>query len=161
MSPNAWARWATGRDDIIAEAPLDQEFQWVTRRTDALIPCNSESTGPFLMPTELLLRYNSNVGRRMRAYAALAEEKYDLPTYPLLLVMLPPGENTEISDRYEKEFLDKKAVQEYRVVKLWEMDRDISSESAKIESARPHHRERRERQSKRFLLRRRRDAEKS
>ena len=125
LSPSAWARWVSGRDDIIAENPLDHEFQWVTRRSDALIPCTSASTGPFLMPTELLLRYNSNVSRRMRAYAALAEEKYNLPTYPVLLVMLPPGDDTEIPDRFEQLFPDKLAVQEYRVVKLCEMDVDV------------------------------------
>ena len=59
----------------MAGQPLDQEFQWVTRRTDALAPAHSPALGDFLIPTEVLLRYNPSVGPRMRAYAALAEEK--------------------------------------------------------------------------------------
>ena len=36
----------------------------------------------------LQLRYNSQMPKRMRAYAGLAEEKSKLPTYPVLVNIL-------------------------------------------------------------------------
>ncbi|MEW6495308.1 MAG: hypothetical protein AB1589_22750 [Cyanobacteriota bacterium] len=48
----------------------------------------------------------------MRAYAALAEERYKLPTYPVLINILPPSALVVISNRYESQFRDLVARQE-------------------------------------------------
>ena len=125
LEPTAWARWATGLNDIMAGAPLDHEFQWVTRRADALVPAHSESLGDFLIASELCLRYNAFVGVRLRAYHALAEEKFNQPTYPVLVVMLPPPEGVEILAQYETNFLGKRGLQEFKVIKLWEVQAEI------------------------------------
>ena len=61
----------------------------------------------------------------MRAYAALAEEKYNLPTYPVLVNILKEG-NVEIPTRYESEFAGLQARQDYRVINLWEVDVEIA-----------------------------------
>ena len=58
----------------------------------------------------------------MRAYAALAEEKYGLPTYPVLVNILSPGANVTICDRYQSSLLGLQARQDYRVINLWEVD---------------------------------------
>lgn len=41
--------------------------------------------------------------KRMRAYAALAEEKYNLPTYPVVVNILKEG-NIEIPTSYQSDF---------------------------------------------------------
>ncbi len=62
---------------------------------------------------------------RMRAYAALAEERYNLPVYPVLINILPPSETMEIVTGYESQVLGLQARQDYRVINLWEVDAQI------------------------------------
>lgn len=62
---------------------------------------------------------------RMRAYAALAQERYRLPTYPVLINILPPSSSLNIVSSYEQEFLGLRAIQDYRVINLWEVDAEI------------------------------------
>jgi predicted transposase YdaD len=65
--------------------------------------------------------------KRMRAYAALAEEKFDLPTYPVLINILKDKEgDAEIPTRYESEFAGLLVRQDYRVINLWEVDVEIA-----------------------------------
>lgn len=63
--------------------------------------------------------------RRMRAYAALAEERYNLPVYPVLINILPPSPTVVIATAYESEVLGLRALQQYRVINLWEIDAQI------------------------------------
>lgn len=64
--------------------------------------------------------------KRMRAYAALAEEKYNLPVYPVLINILPPTPETPIPNRYESNFLGLQATQEYQLINLWEVEAEIA-----------------------------------
>lgn len=41
---------------------------------------------------------------RMRAYAALAQERYRLPTYPVLINIFPPPSTITVVNSYEEEF---------------------------------------------------------
>ena len=63
--------------------------------------------------------------KRMRAYAALAEEKYKLPTYPVLVNILKESD-AEIPTRYESNFAGLQARQDYRVINLWSVDVEIA-----------------------------------
>ncbi len=63
----------------------------------------------------------------MRAYAALAEEKYQLPTYPVLINILKTSD-TQIPTRYESNVAGLQARQDYRVINLWEVDVNIAFE---------------------------------
>lgn len=65
--------------------------------------------------------------RRMRAYAALAEEKYNLPTYPVLINILKTG-NNEIPTSFTSNIAGLRAIQDYRVINLWEVDVKIAFE---------------------------------
>ncbi|MES1021424.1 transposase [Gloeocapsa sp. BRSZ] len=62
--------------------------------------------------------------RRMRAYAALAEEKYQLPTYPVLINILKSNDE-EIPSRFTSNLAGLQARQDYRVINLWEVDVNI------------------------------------
>ena len=73
----------------------------------------------------LQLRYKSQMPKRMRAYAALAEEKYQLPTYPVLVNILKESD-AEIPTHYESNFAGLQARQDYRVINLWEVDVEIA-----------------------------------
>jgi predicted transposase YdaD len=125
LAPDAWVQWVTQSSDVIAREILNSEFQWVSRQNDVLVKAFSPQHGEFLILNELQLRYTKNMPRRMRAYAALAEERYSLPTYPVLVNILPPASTVMISERFEADFLGLQARQDYRVINLWQVDASI------------------------------------
>ncbi len=65
--------------------------------------------------------YKPEMPRRMRAYAALAEEKYNFPTYPVLINILKASD-AEIPTSYASNIAGLRAIQDYRVINLWEVD---------------------------------------
>jgi predicted transposase YdaD len=91
---------------------------------------NSPLHGEFLVLNELQLRYNAKLPVRMRAYAALAEEKYGLPTYPVLVNILPPSTTVLIQNRFDSNFLGLVARQDYRVINLWKVDAAVVFEQS-------------------------------
>ncbi len=121
LAPDKWVKWVTQIPDITATEILDSEFQWISRESDVLIRAQSPQYGEFLVLNELQLRYKVEMPRRMRAYISLAEEKYNLPVYPVLINILKVSE-TEIPTRYQSEFAGIIARQDYRVINLWEVD---------------------------------------
>ncbi|MDF5715441.1 MAG: DUF4351 domain-containing protein [Rhizonema sp. NSF051] len=125
LAPDAWVKWVTQRPEVVAKEILDSEFQWISRETDVLVKAYSPIHGDFLILNELQLRYTAHMPRRMRAYAALAEEKYRLPTYPVLINILPPRSTLTVTSSYQQEFLGLRAIQDYRVINLWEVDTEI------------------------------------
>jgi predicted transposase YdaD len=90
----------------------------------------SPINGEFLILTELQLRYNSKMPLRMRAYAALAQERYGLPVYPVLVNILPPSDKTVVCDRFESNFLGLQARQDFHVINLWEVDAEMVFEQS-------------------------------
>ena len=127
LSPDKWVKWVTQIPDITATEILDSEFQWISRESDVLIRAQSEQLGEFLALNELQLRYKTEMPRRMRAYISLAEEKYNLPVYPVLINILKVSE-TEIPTSYQSEFAGFQARQDYRVINLWEVDVNLAFE---------------------------------
>ncbi len=104
---------------------LDSEFQWIGRENDVLIKVASPQQGPFLLLNEIQLRYSGKMPRRMRAYTALAEERYNLPVYPVLINILPHSRTQKIPESYQSEFMGLKAAQDYRVINLWEVEASL------------------------------------
>jgi predicted transposase YdaD len=125
LAPDAWVQWVTQRSDVVAREILGSEFQWISRETDVLVKAYSSTYGDFLILNELQLRYTTHMPLRMRAYAALAQERYRLPTYPVLINILPPPSTITVVNSYEEEFLGLRAIQDYRVINLWEVDAEI------------------------------------
>jgi predicted transposase YdaD len=58
----------------------------------------------------------------MAAYTCLAREKFHLPTYPVLVVMLRPGRGKRMLEKFEALFLGKRTLVEYTVLRMWQMD---------------------------------------
>ncbi len=125
LAPDAWVQWVTQRPEVVAKEILGSEFQWISRETDVLVKAYSPTHGDFLVLNELQLRYTTQMPLRMRAYTALAQERYRLPTYPVLVNILPPPSTLTIVSSYEQEFLGLRAIQDYRVINLWEIDAEI------------------------------------
>ncbi|MBN8562739.1 MAG: Rpn family recombination-promoting nuclease/putative transposase [Leptolyngbya sp. UWPOB_LEPTO1] len=130
LAPTAWVQWVTQQPDVIAQEILGSDFQWVSRENDVLVKAYSPTQGEFLILNELQLRYNDKLPVRMRAYAALAEEKYSLPTYPVLINILPPASTVTILDRYEANFMGLQSRQDYQVINLWEVEAAIVFEQS-------------------------------
>jgi predicted transposase YdaD len=126
LSPDAWAKWVTGQPGIITQEIINSEFQWISRESDVLIKATHPKHGPFLILNELQLRYSNVMPRRVRAYTGLAEEKYNLPVYPVLINFLPPAKTTKIAPRYKSNFLGLQARQDYRIINLWEIDASLA-----------------------------------
>lgn len=122
LSPNTWVQWVTQKTAVTAQGILNSEFQWISRESDVLIRAHSPEEGEFLILNELQLRYTQQMPRRMRAYAALAEERYELPVYPVLVNILAPASTTTVVSCYQSEFMGLKAQQDYHVINLWEID---------------------------------------
>jgi len=125
LAPENWARWLTQFREIEVREMLDSDLQWVSRENDILLKVANPEMGEFLLLNELQLRYSPKLPRRMRAYSALVEEKYELPVYPVLLNILPHVTNPQIPNFYESNFQGIYAYQDYRVVNLWEVDVQI------------------------------------
>ncbi|MGI8500385.1 MAG: Rpn family recombination-promoting nuclease/putative transposase [Hassallia sp.] len=125
LAPDAWVKWVTQSPDVLAREILASEFQWISRESDVVVKAYHPQIGDFLVLNELQLRYNTRLPRRMRAYAALAEERYNLPVYPVLINILPPSETMQIVSGYKSEVLSLHARQDYRVINLWEVDAQI------------------------------------
>jgi predicted transposase YdaD len=109
---------------------MGSDFQWIGRENDILIRTYSpQDQQTFLVLNELQLRYSEKMPRRMRAYAALAEEKYQLPTYPVLVNILPPNSSphasVEIANFYQSTCYGLTARQDYRVINLWEVEVEL------------------------------------
>jgi predicted transposase YdaD len=126
LAPTPWVRWVTGDPAAEAVEVVGAEFQWVSRANDALIRVKSPTHGAFLVANELQVRADRRMPRRMRAYAALAEERYGLPVYPVVVNILPTAAGQEVIDRYDVELLGLRAVQEFRVINLWEVDAELA-----------------------------------
>jgi predicted transposase YdaD len=124
LAPDNWVQWITQIPDITALEILSGEFQWISRENDVLIRVNSPEQGEFLVVNELQLRYSTKMPRRMRSYAALAEEKYGLSTYPVLINILPTNDET-IPTCFASNVAGLRAIQDYRVINLWEVDVNI------------------------------------
>ncbi|MBD2354894.1 Rpn family recombination-promoting nuclease/putative transposase [Tolypothrix sp. FACHB-123] len=125
LAPDAWVQWVTQQSDVVAKEILASEFQWISRESDVLVKAYSNTHGDFLILNELQLRYTRDMPLRMRAYAALAQERYNLPTYPVLINILPPPSTVTIVNSYESEFMGLRAIQDYNVINLWEVEADI------------------------------------
>jgi predicted transposase YdaD len=130
LAPDAWAKWVTQQDDVTVLEILGSDFQWISRENDVLMKVHSPIHGDFLILTELQLRYTTKMPLRMRAYAALAQEKYGLPVYPVLVNILPPSDTTVICDRFESNFLGLQARQDFHVINLWEVDAEMVFEQS-------------------------------
>lgn len=78
QTAEAWVRWILADQKVEVEASLSTEFQFVGRRSDSLFQVRGK-VGRFLALTEIQLRHDPEMPRRMRAYAALAEQKYRQP----------------------------------------------------------------------------------
>ncbi len=128
LAPDGWVKWVTKTPDMVAQNILDSEFQWISRDTDTLIKAYSPTTGEILALNEFQFRPDPRMPQRIRAYAGLAEEKYNIRVYPVLINIFPPEGNTPILDHYESEVLGLKARQDYRVINLWETDVELAFE---------------------------------
>ena len=119
--PVEWVRWLLQDATAQVEERLSGEFQFILRRSDELFRVRGQQ-GPFVLVLEVQLHIDSRMPRRMRAYAALAEEKYDLPVYPVVFYLLPPGAGVTLPGFYHSQFMGLTAHQDFRVVPVWEME---------------------------------------
>ena len=126
LSPDPWVKWVTNDPTVQALDIIDSEFQWISRESDVLMRATSPAHGDFLVLNELQSRYRPIVmPRRVRAYVALAEEKFGLPVYAVLINILPPSPGVTVATCYSSTFMGLYAHQDYRVINLWELEAEM------------------------------------
>ena len=101
LAPDTWVKWITQTSDIYIKEFLSSEFQWISRENDVLLKVSNDQQQDFLILNELQLRYKLEMPLRIRAYTALAEEKYQLPVYPVLINILPNSKIEKINNFYQ------------------------------------------------------------
>jgi predicted transposase YdaD len=136
LAPNNWVQWITQDQTLEVQGFLSSEFQWIGRDNDVLLKVHSPQDGTFLILNELQLRYKKEMPLRMKAYATLAEEKYNLPVYPVLINILPNSLTEIIPNYYQSDFKGIKSYQNYQVINLWEVEANLVFEQ-KIDSLLP------------------------
>ena len=119
--PEEWVRWLIADPTAQVEALLSGELQFILRHNDILLLVVGR-IGRFLLLAEAQLHVDPRMGKRMRSYVGLAEEKYDLPVYPVVFFLLPPKDGEELPSYYHSEFLGIVAHQDFRAVPVWELD---------------------------------------
>lgn len=120
LLPDDWLRFVTSRPGIRSLEQLEGSFQWVGRETDVLLRVTDPEAGEFLVAIELQLHPDRNMPLRVDVYAALGEQKYGLPVYPVVINILP-GAASGV-DHYTSTVLDLSARRDFRVINLWEQD---------------------------------------
>ena len=120
LLPDDWLRFVTSRPGIRSLEQLEGSFQWVGRETDVLLRAVDPEAGEFLVAIELQLHPDRNMPLRVDVYAALGEQKYGLPVYPVVVNILP-GAASGV-DHYASTVLDLSARRDFRVINLWEQD---------------------------------------
>lgn len=120
LLPDDWLRFVTSRPGIRSLEHLEGSFQWVGRETDVLLRVVDPEAGEFLVAIELQLYPDRNMPLRVDVYAALGEQKYGLPVYPVVINILP-GAASGV-DHYASTVLDLSARRDFRVINLWEQD---------------------------------------
>jgi predicted transposase YdaD len=126
LDPDGWAQWVTNLNDVTVIDSIDAQFQWVSRDSDVLIKAVSPQNGEFLILNEWQLHYDTDIHYRIRAYAGLAEEKYRMPVYPVLVNILRPSPKTVIGNSFRSNFMGLRARQDYKVINLWEVDVEVA-----------------------------------
>lgn len=130
LAPDAWVKWVTDCPEAVAIDIIGSDFQWVNRENDVLIKAYSPEVGEFLIANELQLRYNDKMPVRMRAYAALAEEKYGLPVFPVLVNILQPSSTINVQGAFVGEVMGLQVRQDYCVLNLWEVEAELVFEQS-------------------------------
>ncbi len=132
LSPDQWVKWVTNDPTVQALDIIDGEFQWISRESDVLMRATSPAYGDFLVLNELQSRYPVVMPRRLRAYVGLAEEKYEMPVYPVLINILPPSPGVTVATCYTSTFMGIHAHQDYRVINLWELEAEMVFQQALV-----------------------------
>lgn len=83
---------------------ITSDFQWVNKDNDVLLKVYTSEEGKFLLLKKLQLRYNNKLLLRMNPYVPLAQERYNLTVYPVLISILPVSIKT-IPPPLETEFM--------------------------------------------------------
>jgi predicted transposase YdaD len=123
--PETWIRFIFPGKNIQVGKLLTLEFQWIQRQADFLLKAYHPTAGEFILLCEVQLYYELHMPLRVQAYSALAEEKYKLPIYPVLINILPPSKGVTIPTYHERQFLGLYTRRDYQVINLWEIDAEM------------------------------------
>jgi predicted transposase YdaD len=119
--PVGWVHWLFEDPTLEVIQILSPEFQFVARHTDFLVKVRDHN-GEFCILIELQLQYDATIPLRTLIYSGLAQQKFSLPVAPIVVYLTPPPAGVDLPDHYHAEFMGFTTHQNFRVVKLWEIE---------------------------------------
>jgi predicted transposase YdaD len=119
--PEGWIRWLLNDPTLEVLHVVSPEFQFVGRRGDSLLHARGPQ-GEFGALAELQLEYDSNIPARVQNYTALGRQKLGLPIVPIVVYLTPPPAGVEVATAYHAEFMGLVTHQDFKVIKMWEID---------------------------------------
>jgi len=122
--PEGWVRWLLNDPTLTVTKILSTEFQFVTRRSDALLQVqDADKTGEtFGVLVELQLRHEAEMPARVQNYCAMARQKFKIPIVPIVIYLSEPPDGTQVAANYHNEFRGLITHQDFIVVKIWGLD---------------------------------------
>lgn len=119
--PQGWVRWLLQDPGLEVAQILSPNFQFVARYSDSLLDVR-RGEERFAVLAELQLYYEDDMPERVTVYTALARQKYKLDVLPVVVYLIPPGEEQEIAAAYHRNFRGTITHQDFHVIKLWEIN---------------------------------------
>lgn len=119
IAPAFWVDFATKRSDLRPGTPLDPEFRLVFRQADTLLPVTDAAGNEILILFEFQYTYDPHMPRRLNAYAALAEERYRRPVFPVLVNFQPLPAGVTAATVYESACFGLGVRREFHTINLW------------------------------------------
>lgn len=119
--PEGWIRWLLADPTLEVMQSLSTEFQFVARRGDSLLQVRGKE-GVFAALAELQLQHDVTMPARLQNYCAMARQKFGLPIVPIVVYLTPPSPGVELATAYHSEFMSLVTHQDFKVIKMWEID---------------------------------------
>jgi predicted transposase YdaD len=121
LAPTFWAEWVTQQTGLRPDPPLDPEFRLVFRQSDTLLPVTDAAGRRFIILFELQYLLDMEMPWRVNAYCAVAEQRYRLPVFAVVVNFQPPPAGMVVPSVFESECFGLRVRREYRVINLWEV----------------------------------------
>ncbi|MCI0397622.1 MAG: DUF4351 domain-containing protein [Chloroflexi bacterium] len=115
-------RWLLDDPTLVVTNVLSTEFQFVARRGDSLLQVQRPDGQTFGALAELQLLYDAKMPARVQNYTAMARQKFEMPIVPIVVYLTEPGPDTEVVTAYHSEFMGLVTHQDFKVIKMWELD---------------------------------------
>ncbi|MFQ6055010.1 MAG: hypothetical protein ACE5J3_03395, partial [Methanosarcinales archaeon] len=121
--PEDFIKYIFGREFKV-DSILQREYRTKKVAADFVVKI-SHGDSPFILHIEFESSYGKDMPLRMLNYYTRIVRKYKLPVYSVVIYLNPKYANRTFKDYYDGSVFDKKRIFEFKVIKAWELDKNI------------------------------------